>query len=358
MSKDSTVTTRRTKTRRRSSVFAADAWTIVEAANGEEDYYWNTMTGQTSWTLPSSAIQTTSSSSLESSSTREEDSLESSPSLDMIGEEDEADEADEADDDYLRNRTLNQTRTLSSPSLTSSTSSTTSSTTSSLSHTSGLRRSQSLLENHVSAFGGTAEERGRVRKEGWLMKRTKTGKVFFFFFWCFGFWCLVWCLVKKKNKVFPCGKVFMLFVHFLVLLLWWLNVLAAHSNYFLLVVFPIFPPLSSFFFLSSCSSSSLSLSLSLSFSTPSGLFRNFKRRYFYLKDDRLEYWKTPPGDEDTTELPSDGDTPLHHHRSTSSVISTTNDELKCSKCFFLARTTDIEVRKKKNKKTRKSNIFF
>ena len=147
----------------------------------------------------------------------------------------------------------------------------------------------------------------------------------------------------------------MLFVHFLVLLLWWLNVLAAHSNYFLLVVFPVFPPLSLFFFSFFLF---LFLSLSLSFSTPSGLFRNFKRRYFYLKDDRLEYWKTPPGDEDTTELPSDGDTPLHHHRSTSSVISTTNDELKCSKCFFLARTTDIEVRKKKNKKTRKSNIFF
>ena len=192
---DRTVTTRRTKTRRRSSVFAADAWTIVEAADGGEDYYWNTMTGQTSWTLPSSAIQTTSSSSLESSSsTRGEDSLESSPSLDMIGEEDEADEADEADDDYLRNRTLSQTRTLSSPSLTSSTSSTTSSTTSSLSHTPTLRRSQSLIENHVSAFGGMAEERGRVRKEGWLMKRTKTGKVFFFFwvFWCFGVWFGVW----------------------------------------------------------------------------------------------------------------------------------------------------------------------
>ena len=123
--------------------------------------------------------------------------------------------------------------------------------------------------------------------------------------------------------------------------------------------FPFFLLSPSFFFLSSCSSSSLSLSLS--FSTPSGLFRNFKRRYFYLKDDRLEYWKTPPGDEDTTELPSDGDTPLHHHRSTSSVISTTNDELKCSKCFFLARTTDIEVRKKKNKKRKrqeKATFFF
>ena len=196
MSTDTTVTTRRPSKPRRSSLFAADAWTIVEGDEGDDNYYWNTMTGQTSWTLPSSAIQTTSleSSSMLESSTR--GSLESSrPSLDVIGEEDEADDDDRVeeeedddddDDSSSRRRTLSQTRPVSSPSLTSSTmSSTTSSTTSSLSRGSGLMRSQSLIENHVSAFGGMAEERGRVRKEGWLMKRTKTGGFFFFFVFFF-----------------------------------------------------------------------------------------------------------------------------------------------------------------------------
>ena len=197
MSTDTTVTTRRPSKPRRSSLFAADAWTIVEGDEGDDNYYWNTMTGQTSWTLPSSAIQTTSleSSSMLESSTR--GSLESSrPSLDVIGEEDEADdddrveeeddEDDDDDDSSSRRRTLSQTRPVSSPSLTSSTMSSTS-TTSSLSRGSGLMRSQSLIENHVSAFGGMAEERGRVRKEGWLMKRTKTGGFFFVFFLVFFF---------------------------------------------------------------------------------------------------------------------------------------------------------------------------
>ena len=164
----------------------------MEGDEGDDNYYWNTMTGQTSWTLPSSAIQTT---SLESSSMLESNtrgSLESSrPSLDVIGEEDEADdddrveeeeEEDDDDDSSSRRRTLSQTRPVSSPSLTSSTTST-----SSLSRGSGLMRSQSLIENHVSAFGGMAEERGRVRKEGWLMKRTKTGRFFFWFFLSFFF---------------------------------------------------------------------------------------------------------------------------------------------------------------------------